>query len=128
MVALATQYKYYSLICQPPQGGSGKGGSMFSGLNCPRLMQVIDDVADLLVHVEATKSTLAVEGMAVLAEAWPGFLLRYSRALVVLVSQLIRHPEWAEEVEILLEHGGCSAITIPLVEEFLKNRGVWLEV
>lgn len=101
---------------------------MFSGLNCPRLMQVIDDVADLLVHVEATKSTLAVEGMAVLAEAWPGFLLRYSRALVVLVSQLIRHPEWAEEVEILLEHGGCSAITIPLVEEFLKNRGVWLEV
>lgn len=40
------------------------------------------------------------------------------------IIHLDNHPEWAEEVEKLMEPVGCPAFKIPLISQFLAEKGV----
>lgn len=88
------------------------------------LLREFQDVAELAASLKDVLAQYGGRELPMEKTIWAAAVTGYSHVMICLVAHLASHPEWIEELDSLMEPVGCPAQKVPLIEEFLSQKGV----
>lgn len=93
----------------------------------PPFVVETSEAIKVAANLHATLAYYGSNPRPVGVDLWVQGMSRYVHLMLWLSFCLLMHPKWAEELNTVLEPIGCPAQKIPLIEEFLRQKGVMCE-
>ena len=94
--------------------------------NYPNLMAEFAEAARAAANLKETLSHYSGQQRPLNVDLWTRTMSRYIHAMMHITLCLLAYPDWAAELDAILQPTGCPSQKIPLIEMFLLEKGVVL--
>ena len=93
-------------------------------VNYPNLFAELEEGARTAANLNATLEHYKERDKPLGVDLWAATMSRYVHLMFYLCLYLIAHSEWAAEVDCMLKPVACPAQRIPMIEQYLAEKGI----